>query len=164
MAPRTNAQRNFVARPSLIEGRRRAPQPLGQAQRRDDRPISGQQLGRPKLPTPAPSERLTIETAGLTAIAAYHPHIEQHLPIGILVAQAQKGARMLDCDAQFFFELACKRPGAGLTRLDLAARKFPGTGEVLARRPLSDEHPALPVEEHGRSDVDCPRVLLGARG
>ena len=56
----------------------------------------------------------------------------------IRVAQTQQRAGTLDRDAELFPQLARQGRRAGLARLDLAARKFPAAGEVLAGGPLRD--------------------------
>ena len=78
--------------------------------------------------------------------------------------QTQQRPRSLDRDAELLPQLASKSIGTGLARLDLAARKLPTAGEVLAGGSLRDENPAAPVEEHGRHDMNRGLAVHGARG
>jgi len=49
--------------------------------------------------------------------------------------------------AKFLAQLADKTSFRRLARLDLSARKFPQTGQLLALRALADQHPAVGIDE-----------------
>ena len=66
------------------------------------------------------------------------------------------GARQLavDVDAQLLAEFADQRRFGRLAGLHLAAGKFPHPREVLAGRPLGEQHAAVRVDQRDRRDED----------
>ena len=72
------------------------------------------------------------------------------------------GARQLSCDvdAELLVELADQRRLRRLAGMHLAAGKFPEAGEMLAGRPLGQQHAAVGVDQrHRRDEDDRPRGL-----
>ncbi len=74
--------------------------------------------------------------------------------IGVGGKGERRQAARLDIDAEFLGELANQRRLGRLSRLHLAAGKFPQPGEVLARRALGEQHAAVDVDQHDRRDQD----------
>ena len=58
----------------------------------------------------------------------------------------------MDVDAELLGQLADQRAFGGFAGLDLAARKFPLAGEVLARLALGDEDAAVGVDQRRGGD------------
>jgi len=60
-----------------------------------------------------------------------------------------------DLYTKFLAQLADKTSFRRLARLDLSARKFPQTGQLLAFRALTDQHPAVGIDQgRGRDEHD----------
>ncbi len=69
---------------------------------------------------------------------------------------AREGERLHTGNTCVYAEFLRKLPRQGvlgsLARIDLTARKLPQPRELLARRPLRDEHPTIGVHERGRDN------------
>ena len=57
-------------------------------------------------------------------------------------------------DAQLLVQLADQAGLGRLARLDLAAGEFPQAGQLLALRPLADQHPAVDVDQGRGGDEE----------
>ena len=64
--------------------------------------------------------------------------------------------------AKFFPQLAHQRDFGRLAGGDLAARKFPQTGQRFAFRALGKQDPAVGVDEHYRRDEDDADLRSGS--
>ena len=71
----------------------------------------------------------------LAAVTAHHPHVEQHLAIGVAVAHANQRPGPPDRDAEFFARVRAPAPrGASSPGSSLPPGKLPAARQVLARR------------------------------
>ena len=66
-------------------------------------------------------------------------------------------------DAELLAQFACERIRRRFTGFELAARKFPVTGVMLARWALGEQHAAIRMHDNGCSDADDPLPLRGQR-
>ena len=57
-----------------------------------------------------------------------------------------------DGDPQFFAQFADQTGLGRLALFDLAARKFPQSGQGLSRRPLADQHPSVDIDQGAGGD------------
>jgi len=74
----------------------------------------------------------------------------------VTVRREDKGrqAGLSDRDPQLFLQLADQALFGRFARFDLAARKLPQSGQLLAYRPLADQHPAIDIDHGGGGDED----------
>jgi hypothetical protein len=70
------------------------------------------------------------------------------------MTQADERPRMLDRNSDLFFELARESLAGCLSGLDFSAREFPRPSQMFSRRPLRDQHPPAPVNQHRGGDMD----------
>ena len=103
----------------------------------------------------APPQRLSVEALRLAVVSGHHPRIDEHLADGVGMPDPDQGTRLVNVDAEFLPQLAGQSRRARLPRFQLAARKFPGAGQMLTRKPLRDEHPAIAAEHRAGDDVVC---------
>jgi hypothetical protein len=55
-------------------------------------------------------------------------------------------------DAQFLVQFADEARLGRLSGFDLAARKFPKSGQLFSGRALGDQHPTVDVDQGARGD------------
>src|SRR5690606_34142559 len=121
-------------------------------QRRDHGTVGGRHGIPGQLVWRNPRQGLALVAAWRAAEASDMAHVQADALVRVGLRHRDQRLADVDLDAEFFPQLAGKRGLRGLARLALAAREFPGAGEVAAFGAAREEDPAGGVGDDAGED------------
>ena len=101
-----------------------------------------------------PRQRLLLQPLGLAAETRDAKYLKHDALVTIGLRHGDQRVHRVDADTEFFVQFAVERLERRLARLDLAAREFPGAGQVTARGAAGQEDSAAGVGEDARDHMD----------
>lgn len=130
----------------------------GQTQRGDDGTIGRWKAGRIHRLGALPGKGLAFETGWNAHVRADPPHVEQDMPVAVMVSDADQRTAVVDLDTQLFGQLACQAVLGRLAGLKLAARKLPQPALMDVIRAFGHQNTPVLVEDradHHMNQVDA---------
>jgi hypothetical protein len=109
---------------------------LRQTCRRNDWVIGRWEFESGQLFGGTPFDKLTFAPVRYTTERSYFPHIQQHRPLWIHVADFDKGLRLLHVNAEFFVEFTLQTLQGRFAGFDFAAGELPFAALMLVGRAL----------------------------
>ena len=133
-------------------------------ERRHHRPVGGRHRVGHQFVHGRPGECLAFPAVRLAAEAGDPIDVKDDPLARVGLRHADERFHRVDTDAELFVQLPVQGLEWGLPRLDLAAGKFPGAGQIAAGCPPGQQDASPRVGQNARYDVDDVHGCTSAAG